>query len=280
VAAKYSRLIGKAGTCKGKRIQLKQDAMTLGSARGTAIRLKGDYVSEEHAVIRKRVDDRWMIENKSEFGLLVNAERVEARVLSHGDTIQVGSANLLEFEDLQQLQQAEKKPASSSVMTSAAFKNPKQLGIFAAILVYLGFMAFLLSDRLGDEDSGGEMLDARTFTAAIDATIDYVNSGQVVLADSEGGLDRSAPNYLFYELVTMSQDLDQSEADRERRADELRQQLQAMFLEAYQYQQMQQYRRATRILNEVYLMIPDPRAPITRYSLMVLPTLQQGAVSE
>ena len=115
MAAKYSRLTGKAGSCKGKKIQLKQDSMTLGSARGNLIRLKGDYVSQEHAVIRKRVDARWMIENKSEYGLLVNAERVEARVLVHGDTIQIGSANLLAFEDLQQLNQGIKSPTSSTL---------------------------------------------------------------------------------------------------------------------------------------------------------------------
>lgn len=277
MAAKYSRLTGKAGSCKGKKIQLKQDSMTLGSARGNSIRLKGDYVSQEHAVIRKRVDARWMIENKSEYGLLVNAERVEARVLVHGDTIQIGSANLLAFEDLQQLNQAAKSPTSSTFASLASFKNPKQVGIVALVLVYLIIMAYLLSDRLGGESSRRLALSMETFASAIDATIDYANSGQVNLDDAFQGLDKSTPNYLFYELATLSVNPSTLTAEKEARSEQLRQELESMFLRAYQHQQMGQYRRAIEIINEVYLMIPDPRAPITQYCLQVLASLKEEA---
>jgi len=277
VAAKYSRLTGKAGSCKGKKIQLKQDSITLGSTRGNLIRLKGDYVSQEHAVIRKRVDARWMIENKSEYGLLVNAERVEARVLVHGDTIQIGSANLLAFEDLQQLNQGIKSPASSTFASLASLKNPKQAGVAALVLVYLVIMAYLLSDRLGGESSRRVALSMETFTRAIDATIDYANSGQVNLDDAFQGLDKSTPNYLFYELATLSVNPSTATVEKEARSEQLRQELENMFLRAYQHQQMGQYRRAIEIINEVYLMIPDPRAPIAQYCLQVLGSLKEEA---
>ncbi len=278
MAAKYSQLVGKAGSQKGKRLQLKKDTMTLGLARSSAIRLKGDYVSDEHAIIRKRVDEKWIVENKSEFGLLVNAERVEARVLSHGDTIQIGAANLLEFEDIAQLNAGlEKKSNKESGWSTALLNSPKQWAIFMGLVVYLGAIAYFLVGRMGEESSGPVLLNSDVYRSAIQATVDYAQSGNVDISEVERGLTENSPSYQFYQIAILSsaQGVQNSQLGTLTKAFES--ELKALLLSAYQYQQAGQYARAIEVLNRVYLMVPDPRAPIARYSLRMMSEIKSEA---
>ena len=279
MSAKFSRLIGKAGSSKGKRIQLKKDTMLLGAGRSCSIRLKGDYVSDEHAVIRKRVDEKWIIENKSEYGLLVNAERVEARVLTHGDTIQVGATNLLEFEDVAQLVQQESKAAKSKYSLNALNpKSPKQLGAFAALVAYLLVMVFLLTDRLGGNGQGLQALDVSMFPRVIEATTQYATSGKVNTEGVTAALGENTPSYLFFYLAVLSASGEAASGeDVERVTDELSERLEALLLDAYQYQQARQYARAIEVLNRIYLLVPDPRAPVTRYTLSAMSAIKSEA---
>ncbi len=277
MSAKFSRLVAKAGASKGKRFQLKTDSVLLGSARSCGIRLKGDYVADEHATLRKRVDGKWIVESQSEYGILVNAESVEARVLSHGDTIQIGATNLLQFEDLAQLNHAsESAGAGGQSWKSLSPKSPKQVAIFVGLLVYLSVMAVLLSDQLGGGAAGARKLDAKVFRGAIEATLSYARSGTVLIEDAERSLAPGQPGYLFYRLASVA-NTDTDDAESAELSEALKAQLEGKLLDAYQFQESGQYARAIDRLNQVYLMVPDPRAPITRYTLSMMSAIKSEA---
>ncbi len=89
-------------------VPLKQDEYVLGRKAGSRIRLVERNVSREHARLRKNTDpsgnepDTFTIEDlKSNNGTHVNGARLkEARVLAHGDLIQIGDYRIVLQDDM------------------------------------------------------------------------------------------------------------------------------------------------------------------------------------
>lgn len=62
----------------------------IGRSAASEIRFEDPTVSRRHALLVRRPDGLKIVDDRSLNGVSVNGERVEIRVLSHGDTIQVG----------------------------------------------------------------------------------------------------------------------------------------------------------------------------------------------
>ena len=135
--SKFPVLTAIVGPSKGKRFVLKKESYLCGLDRKCPIRLKGDFVSDEHFSVRIRDDGNWVIENKSEYGTLVNAARVETRILSDGDNIQVGTANVLVFTAAQSDVPNLKAEGSGSSALSG-----KKIAIGIGILAYVAAMIY------------------------------------------------------------------------------------------------------------------------------------------
>jgi len=86
------------GSCNGKLFELAGERVTIGRAPTNRIVLAGDpTVSTVHADIRRDRAGRYRISDcRSTNGVFVNGSRVSARMLHHGDEIQLGD-NRLKF---------------------------------------------------------------------------------------------------------------------------------------------------------------------------------------
>ena len=89
-------ITGLAGPLKGKRLKVKKTTISIGSNRKCDVTLKGEYVSDLHAVVKKREDGVWVVQNNSVNGTLINGERADLKVLAEGDRIQVGADSMFE----------------------------------------------------------------------------------------------------------------------------------------------------------------------------------------
>ena len=137
-------ITGLAGPLKGKRLKVKKTTISIGSNRKCDVTLKGEYVSDLHAVVKKREDGVWVVQNNSVNGTLINGERADLKVLAEGDRIQVGADSMFEvsFESGRK-----KKPAKVEGEEGGA--NLKRTLTIAGVGVYLllmvGVVLFLSS---------------------------------------------------------------------------------------------------------------------------------------
>jgi pSer/pThr/pTyr-binding forkhead associated (FHA) protein len=92
-------LVGLAGPLKGRRLLLDAAvANTVGRADGCTVRVQGELVSEQHAVIQRNASRQWSITNRSPYGTLVNGQATTETLLAPSSSIQVGQASLFRFE--------------------------------------------------------------------------------------------------------------------------------------------------------------------------------------
>ena len=75
------------------------EVMTIGRGHGSDIRIASHYVSRVHAKIRTSGISTIIEDAGRKNGILVNAERVERRVLHHGDVVDLGGDLNLRFVD-------------------------------------------------------------------------------------------------------------------------------------------------------------------------------------
>jgi len=73
--------------------------MTIGRSQGNDIRIASHFVSRVHATVSTNGAATIIEDAGSKNGVLVNSERVQRRVLHHGDVVTVGDDSSLRFVD-------------------------------------------------------------------------------------------------------------------------------------------------------------------------------------
>ena len=82
----------------GRRIlPLDKPSFTIGRRSETDLRLAGGDISRIHAEILVEEGARVLFDRQSRFGTFVNDERIERRLLMHGDRIRFGNSSDVEI---------------------------------------------------------------------------------------------------------------------------------------------------------------------------------------
>jgi pSer/pThr/pTyr-binding forkhead associated (FHA) protein len=82
-------------TVNGKRHELDKRRVVIGRSRDSDIRLADPNVSRRHAEVRQEGAAHWVIDLDSTNGTEVNGRRLKRAKLRPGDTITVGSTELV-----------------------------------------------------------------------------------------------------------------------------------------------------------------------------------------
>jgi hypothetical protein len=75
-----------------ERYVMNKEAITIGRAPDCDIQISADFVSRQHATIRRQDADMYIEDESSTNGVYVNAERVRRKTLTHGDEITIGES--------------------------------------------------------------------------------------------------------------------------------------------------------------------------------------------
>jgi pSer/pThr/pTyr-binding forkhead associated (FHA) protein len=276
--SKHPLLTAIVGPSKGKRFTLKKDTYACGADRKCAIRLKGEFVSDEHFIIRIRDDGNWIAENKSEYGTLVNAQRVETRILSDGDKIQIGTGNILVFSSAEST--ASKVPVDDD---GGSGLSGKKIGIGVAILVYVAAMIYGAMVLTGDDSTGTRTsIGIAGIESAVASTLEFMQ-GKVLKTNTEvkgaRTVDKAAPSYRYFNILDLQRrGVNPAELESEYQA--LEKELNTKMYAVYQLMSAGRNKAALKILDEVYSTVPDVRAPITVLSLSLRTKIQRSESSE
>lgn len=270
-------IAGLAGPYKGKRIKVKKTTLSVGTNRKCDITLKGEYVSDLHAVIKKREDNVWIVQNNSVNGTLVNGERADLKVLAEGDRIQVGSESLFEVS----FDAAKKKaPKVAGEEGESGSKRPL---IFAGVGVYLllmvGVVLFLMNR---DEAAEPAMISHGDMAPLVEQTSAFLMSPGLGMptvnrrhvANSSGTL--GADYYTLQSLVAEKG----SETEIERLILQITSGIEKALFRAWQFEQRLQYELALAELEKVFLLVPDVRSPSAEYALQKISEIKARSSDE
>lgn len=276
--SKYPVLTAIVGPSKGKRFVLKRDSYTCGLDRKCAIRLKGDFVSDEHFVVRVRDDGNWVAENKSEYGTLVNAARVETRILSNGDNIQVGTGNVLVFTSAQ----STGPDLKADIGDTTGFSG-KKLAIGLGILMYIAAMVYAAWLFTSEDPSNGQLsIGVSRIDTEVSRTIDYIKQNKSDgLSMGKAGVvvDRAVPSYRYFRILAM-QEAGVPASTLEEEYQLLEEELRSKLYSVYKLMASGQRNAALKALDDIYAMVPDVRAPITVFALSLRPTVDGSKLGE
>ena len=91
-------VVRSGGGRSGETFTPEGDSTTIGRSPDCGVFLDDVTVSRKHAVLQKREDGRWEIEDQGSLnGTFVNRRRVESAELSDGDELQIGKYRLTFF---------------------------------------------------------------------------------------------------------------------------------------------------------------------------------------
>ena len=147
-ATHKASLLIEAGKLTGKRIRLKKTEYRIGSDRRCDIRLKGNFLSPLHAVLKIRDEGQWVIQNRSPNQTLVNDRIIDSRPLVVGDVIQIGAEILLKFEVAAPSGKGSSKPLGGHFTFTQVANLLKKPSVAIGLLVYVG-STFLLVSSIG-----------------------------------------------------------------------------------------------------------------------------------
>jgi pSer/pThr/pTyr-binding forkhead associated (FHA) protein len=247
---------------------LKKESYSGGADKKCQVRLRGDFVSAEHFLIRLREDGSWVIQNASEHGTLVNAQRVETRVLTDGDKIQIGTSNVLLFSMEEATRKAAQREDEASVVSGGAKVSVKTLLISAALAIYLaGLVALYFIYFKPSAGFSGSTFTAASIENSIESSLAYLELQREAPLAAQA-ISAEDPSALYYRLLTAD---DIGEAEIDEFANRLRKQ---MYLALAQLGAGQKAIARTT-LREVYVMAPDIRLPSTALALSTRKALQE-----
>jgi pSer/pThr/pTyr-binding forkhead associated (FHA) protein len=264
--SKFPTLTAVLGSSKGKRFILKKPEYACGSGRKCQVRLKGEFVSELHFTVRTREDGNWAIQNSSEYGTLVNAQRVETRVLSDGDKIQIGTGNVLVFntagsEEAQQLATEDNGEAGSGI-------SSKTIAIAAGVAIYLAGMFYAITMMTGStESSQGGSISISQIDSAVSSTMEYMKIGSSTDPDKAAAPANTTLLSVRYFRILELQAGAGSRADLDKEYEALEQDLRSTMYAAYKAMATGQTNRSIELFDEIYARVPDIRAPVTAMAL-------------
>ena len=272
-----------AGKSKGKKILLKKNEYTIGSARKSSIRLKGEFVSPEHAILKLRDEGQWVLQNRSSNQSLVNDQIIDTKPLVVGDSIQIGASNLLKF-DVVPTKSTKPKPVKKSTSGSSEFVDVlagylKRPLVIAGLTFYLIIIIVLFSLFGGSDNS---IVDANWNRAKIDTVIeessnyllqrsnftkvlvDNVNEGEPVMTEEQVYI--TAKKLSGYDsVVWLHQNAtDEQDGPLAEIVGDLMQQVQQKLMQIWHLEQQERWSDVIAGYEEVSTMVPDIKLPITR----------------
>lgn len=266
-----------AGKSKGKKITLKKDEYTLGSARKSNIRLHGEFVSSEHAVLKLRDEDQWVLTNRSSNQTLVNDQIIDTKPLVVGDRIQVGATNLLKFDVVPT--KAKKVKTSSdgkSQFANVVGEYLKKPAVIVALVFYI-IVLFVIFTFLGGQDREGNIdgWNRLEIDAVIEKSTSYLlersNFVRAPIEDENSSLTvdqiyKAARKMQGYDSIVWLHQSADAEADGplSEAVSDLMAQVQDKLLQIWHLEQQGRWSEVVDGYEEVSAMIPDINLPITR----------------
>ena len=89
------KLLALSGPLRSKAFDLNEEVLSVGREAGASILIDHKSVSRRHCVFRSEGMTYRISDEGSRNGTFVNGERVEERVLCHGDRIMVGNSSFM-----------------------------------------------------------------------------------------------------------------------------------------------------------------------------------------
>ncbi len=90
-------LIVISGRSVGRMYKLDENKTTLGRSPDSGVLIEDEGVSRNHAMVERRNDEYFLIDNQSTNGVFVNGDRINMHRLEDGDKLQIGSNTILKF---------------------------------------------------------------------------------------------------------------------------------------------------------------------------------------
>jgi pSer/pThr/pTyr-binding forkhead associated (FHA) protein len=163
------------GPARDKVFSLNTNLITVGRGEDADIRLPGDdSISRIHLNLRL-VNNRYVLSNRSDNGMIVNDRLADEKELVNGDRIRIGDFYVLKFSD-------GSKPVAAP--KPGLFRKPAVLilcGVYAAAILA---GAIFLSGTAPDEDGP----DSTRVSAVLDDYKRYMSKAQVAKAEQDARL--------------------------------------------------------------------------------------------
>ena len=270
-------IAGLSGPYKGKRIKVKKTTISVGTNRKCDITIKGEYVSDLHAIIKKREDNVWIVQNNSVNGTLVNGERADLKVLVEGDRIQVGSESLFEVS----FDAAKKKaPKAEGEQGDSGSKRPLIIaGVGVYLLLMVGVVLFLMSK---DDAAVPSAINHADMAPLIENTTAFLMSPGPVMSPGDRRLAArqfGAMSTDYYKLQSLVAEKG-SAAEIERMSQEIISGIEKALFRAWQFEQRLQYELALAELEKVFSFVPDVRSPSAEYALQKISEIKARSSDE
>lgn len=275
-------LLVEAGKSKGKKIILKKNEYTIGSARKSTIRLQGEFVSSEHAILKLRDEGQWVLQNRSSNQTLVNDHVIDTKPLVVGDSIQVGASNLLKFDVVPSKSKTAKKSSDGqSQFASLASEYLKKPAVIVGLTFYLIILVVVFS-LLSGRDSGASggnwnkakidavierssdyLLQRSNFVSVATEADDDLNEASALTSDQ---IHKAAKKLQGYDAIvwlhqSATDELDSPLAET---VEGLMQEVQEKLMQIWHFEQQERWSEVIAGYDEVSVMVPDIKLPITR----------------
>ena len=275
------KLIIIQGPSKGKQYQLKNFPQTIGSHRKSDIVIKGNFVSDTHAIIEVRDDGLYVISNKSVNGTWINQEKIDSKVLTSGDYIQIGEESLFSFQipEKTKTNKKETKISPSSKGTSNLFSRPSillGLGLYLSIMIGAAF--FFMNVKKTDD---AITLNAEKVNYIINSTQDFLKSGQLDTTPLNTVTDLSPLNdsqfesdYLYFSLLYKIRKKNNTR-EIEKIISVILNKISFHLFQAWHFEQQKKWAEASREYYKIEAIVPDMRCPSTQFAAQRLLNLNQ-----
>jgi len=276
------RINVRQGPAKGKRFTLKNEVCRIGSDAACDITIDGPYVSPEHAIISRREDGLWRLQNKSVNRTLVNQQAVDSRQLESGDLIQVGAETLLEFEILKKKEKEKSKRTKrekSGAGAAGLLKRPGLVLGFAFYIFVLIAGGFYLQSVTGE--STGTSLSAREAKRALTLTRTFLNSATFsqaapTIAASSAATGQSEDASGYYRLAfLLNENSAANSLAAEQLIDKMLEEGRAHLALAWHYEEQQRWQSAIAVYREIMAMMPDIRVPLVKLAVRRISELEK-----
>lgn len=277
------RLVVQRGANAGKAYELREGSLRIGASPECEIVVKDQYVADVHAMIERRAE-QWVISNRSVNGTLVNAVRVDSKVLVADDIVQIGAGTLLAFEVREPKKKKAKAPkegrATGGAQGAAAWlRNPAVLVGGGAYLVAIVLFFWWLSGLRGTGDFAPIGADeANRIVARLEAELAKRFPGEGS-ATERTAADPADPGAAFHELRAL-----EAGASTDARARELvatiSQRVRAELFAAWELEAQGRYREAMEHYRAVQAAVPDWSVEAPRYAAQRIRLLEERVSRE
>ena len=259
------------GSKSGKVHRLKNDEISLGSHKSNTIQLQGEYVSDYHAVIKRRNDGIRVIKNLSVNNTIVNQAIVDERPLADGDVVQIGADNLLRF-NIEENKSAIKEKKKKIMASSGGQGLLKNKLLITGLLVYLSLILGAVLFFGSNENINKAELTYEKVESLLKSTDTYIanmpNIGEVDDLNQNytlsNDIDKSSD---FFEIRKLQDQVNFDENKFNQHKNVILETISDSLNQAWHLESTKQHQLAIKEYRDILQIIPDINSPVSKYAV-------------